>query len=74
LAIATVAGGMSSERLGEALAIATAAPLGFGIVATLLTGKNSTGGPGKPLGCGCLAGFMLLVLVGVFFAVIFPAL
>ena len=74
LAILTVVGGMSSESLGSTLAMATAGPLGFGIVATALSGKKATGGPGKPLGLGCLAGFMLLVVVGIFFVVIFPAL
>lgn len=66
--------GISSERLGEIFAVITAAPLGFGIVATLLTLKGARGGVGKPLGLGCLTGFLLLVMVVIFFAVIFPAL
>jgi hypothetical protein len=74
LAIGTVIGGISSESLGVALAQATGGPLGFGIVATLLTRKTSTGGAGKPIGLGCLAGFLLASLVSVFFVVIFPAL
>jgi hypothetical protein len=74
LAVVTVFAGMSSESLGEAFAIATPGPLGFGLVATLLTGKSSTGGAGKPIGLGCLTGFILTLVVGIFFAVIFPML
>jgi hypothetical protein len=74
LALGTVVGGMSSESLGVNLAMATGGPLGFGIVATLLTRKHSTGGAGKPIGFGCLAGFLLSTLVTVFFVAIFPAL
>jgi hypothetical protein len=63
-----------SEELGMNLAMATGGPLGFGIVATLLTRKTSTGGAGKPLGLGCLAGFILSTMVTVFFVSIFPSL
>jgi hypothetical protein len=74
LAIGTVVGSISSEQLGMNLAMATPGPLGFGIVATMLTKKTSTGGAGKPLGMGCLAGFIFSVLVTVFFVSIFPSL
>jgi hypothetical protein len=74
LAIGTVVGGIMSESLGVMLAQATGGPLGFGLVATLLTRKTSTGGAGKPIGLGCLAGFVLATMIWVFFVVIFPAL
>jgi hypothetical protein len=74
LAVVTVIAGMSSESLGEAFALATPGPLGFGLVATLLTRKSSTGGAGKPIGLGCLTAFMLTVMVAVFFTVVFPML
>lgn len=74
LAIGTVVGGFASEQLGVNLAMATGAPLGFGFVATMLTRQSSTGGAGKPIGLGCLAGFLLSTLVTVFFVVIFPQL
>ena len=74
LAIGTVVGGISSEQLGMNFAMATPGPLGFGIVATLLTRKTSTGGAGKPLGLGCLAGFLFAAAVSVFFTAIWPSL
>ena len=74
LAVGTIAGSVASEELGMNLAMATAGPLGFGIMATLLTRKTSTGGAGKPLGLGCLAGFILSTAVTVFFTSIFPSL
>jgi hypothetical protein len=74
LAIGTVVGGIMSEELGVNLALATGGPLGFGFVATMLTRKSSRGGAGKPIGLGCLVGFLLSTMVWVFFAVIFPAL
>jgi hypothetical protein len=74
LAVVTVFAGMSSESLGEAFALATPGPLGFGIVATLLTRQSSTGSAGKPIGLGCLSGFLLTAIVAVFFVVIFPML
>jgi hypothetical protein len=74
LALGTVAGSVMSEELGMNLAMAAAGPLGFGIIATMLTKKTSTGGAGKPLGFGCLAGFILSTMVTVFFTSIFPSL
>lgn len=74
LAIATLVGGMSSESLGVTLAQVTGAPLGFGIVATVLTQKTSTGGAGKPLGLGCLTGFVLSLSILIFFSAIWPSL
>jgi hypothetical protein len=65
---------MMSESLGVALAQAAGGPLGFGIVATLLTRDNTTGGPGKPLGLGCLAGFVLCLGIFIFFNAIWPSL
>jgi hypothetical protein len=74
LAIGTGVGSIMSEELGMNLAMATPGPLGFGIVATMFTTKSSKGGAGKPLGCGCLAGFVLSLMVTVFFVSIFPSL
>ena len=74
LAVATIIGGASSESLGVSLAMLTAAPLGFGIVATVLTPWTARGGPAKPLGIGCGAGIALSFIVWFFFAAIFPAL
>lgn len=74
LAIGTVVGGIMSEDLGVMLAQATGGPLGFGLVATLLTRNTSTGGAGKPIGLGCLVGFLLSASVAVFFSVIWPSL
>ncbi len=65
---------ISSEQLGVNFAMATPGPLGFGIVATLMTRKTSTGGAGKPLGLGCLAGFLFATAVSVFFTAIWPSL
>src|SRR5262245_14146435 len=56
LAIGAVVGGIMSETLGMMFAQAAPGPLGFGLVATLLTRKTSTGGAGKPIGLGCLVG------------------
>ena len=74
LAIATVVGGIMSESLGVMFAQLTGAPLGFGIVATVLTQKDSTGGPGKPIGLGCLTGILLSLGVIIFFSAIWPSL
>ena len=74
LLIATIIGGISSEQLGVDLAMLTPAPLGFGIVATLLTGKGSGTSVGKPIGMGCGAGIVLTIAVVIFFVAIFPAL
>jgi hypothetical protein len=74
LLVGTVVGGMASESLGMNLAMLTPGPLGFGIAATALTGKGASGTPAKPLGVGCLVGFVLSVMVFVFFAVIWPSL
>ena len=74
LAIGTVVGGIMSEQLGMNLAMATPGPLGFGIVATVLSRKSSTGGAAKPLGFGCLVGFVLSLMIVVFFAAIWPSL
>jgi len=74
LAIGTVVGGIMSEQLGMNLAMATPGPLGFGLAATLLTRKSSTGGAGKPLGIGCLVGFALSAAIVVFFTAIWPSL
>ena len=74
LLIGTVVGGAMDEGLGVSLAMATPGPLGFGLIATLLTRKSSTGGAGKPLGCGCLAGFVLSTMLVVFFQAIWPSL
>ena len=74
LVLAAAVGGFMSESLGVMFLQLTGGPLGFGIVATLLTKKNARGGPGKPLGLGCLAGFMLSAMVMIFFVAIWPSL
>jgi hypothetical protein len=74
LVIATVIGGIMSEQLGMDLAMVTPGPLGFGIVATILSRKSSTGGAAKPLGFGCLVGFLLSLMLVVFFTAIWPSL
>jgi hypothetical protein len=74
LLLGTVVGGMSSETLGMNLAMATGGPLAFGIIATAMSGKGKKGSPAKPLGCGCVAGFCLSLMVFVFFASIWPSL
>jgi hypothetical protein len=65
---------MMSESLGVMFAQITGAPLGFGIVATLRTGKSSRGSAGKPIGLGCLTGFILSLGSFLFFSVIWPSL
>ena len=67
-------GAVMSESLGMNLFMLSVGPLGFGVVATMLSRKTSRGTAGKPIGLGCLAGFGLSVLVTMFFAVIWPSL
>lgn len=74
LAIGAAVGGISSEQLGMSLAQLTGAPLGFGVVATLMTRKGSGASVGKPLGCGCATGIALSLAIVVFFVAIFPRL
>jgi hypothetical protein len=74
LAVGTVVGASMSEQLGVNLAMATPGPLGFGIVATLLSRKSSTGGAAKPLGIGCLVGFVLSAALAIFFTVLWQGL
>jgi hypothetical protein len=74
LVVATAIGGASSEQTGVDLATITGGPLGFGIVATIMTRRGSGSSVGKPLGCGCATGLALSLLIVVFFVAIFPKL
>jgi hypothetical protein len=77
MAIGTVIAGISSESAGMTMAMLTAGPLGFGIIATIMSrrdAKTQGAAIGMPLGCGCAAGFVLALLTTIFFVAIFPAL
>jgi hypothetical protein len=74
-------GGMSSESLGVTITQAAAFPLGvlwFGGFIALITYfmKKAGGGVryGAPLGCGCLGGILMVVLVWVFFGFVWQML
>ncbi len=72
--IGTVIAGMSSETMGMNMASITVGPLLFGIVVTAMSGKDKTGGAGKPIGCGCAAWVGAGLALFVFFTAIWPSL
>lgn len=71
---ATAVAGSQNEQNGMDMAMLAVGPLGFGLVATLMTRKTSTGGAGKPIGFGCLTGFLFSAALVVFFQAIWPSL
>ena len=79
LGVGTGVGAYMSESLGVTMSYVAVGPFAFGVVGTIValaTKKNANQkiAVGAPIGCGCLAWVVAVLLLVVFMVAIFPSL